>query len=294
MTIVDRVEGKHGICWFIDCVEYMESLADNTFDLGFADPPWGHNYDGHRPMGINAQVVKENVENYKDDHDPTWAQNFSNELKRVCERSVICMGWKHFNWWVANTNPVGYHFLVFKNGQGQTQVCNHNAVHPFLCYGDWKGESAEEGRARRFHWNFTESCLEELHDFMFTYHYSYIPNGFLRDGGFIPKKLKKLVEGNQTLMKGGSLTAMLGHQYKHPSPKPFDDIRNMLIELNPTSLFDPTAGTNPIGEYGETYEVQWTACELNPAYRNDIEFRIARGQQRREEERKKPKQRTLI
>lgn len=163
---IKEVKGNFGSCVFDDCVEFMKTQKENQYDLGFSDPPWGHDYDGKHPMGINAQTYKPEIENYNDTFDPEWNLQWFTELRRICKRVVIAMGWKHFNWWVKNTDPRGYFFLIFKNGQGSTKVCKHNAT--------------------------------------------------------------------------------------HPSPKPFKDWLKMIKELNPESLFDPFAGTCPIGEVGES------------------------------------------
>ena len=160
MKQTNQLIGNYGQCHIGDCLDYMHTLSDQQFDLGFTDPPWGHKYNGKTPMGINAQVYKEEIINYDDQFNPIWNHLWFTELTRVCKRVVIAMGWRHFNWWVANTDPRGYFFLTFKNGQGSTKVCKHNAVHPFLCYGD-----AFRDRKKKFHWNFLDT---------------YIPNGFLR------------------------------------------------------------------------------------------------------------------
>ena len=154
-------KGNIGECYICDCIEYMQSLEDKTFDVGFFDPPWGHGYNGKKPMGINAQAYKEQIINYKDVFDPEWNLEWFQEASRVCKRLIVAMGWKFFNWWVANTNPRGYYFITFDNGQGSTKVCKHNGVHPFMCYGD-----AFKQWDNKFHRNY-------LH--------TYIPNGFLRD-----------------------------------------------------------------------------------------------------------------
>lgn len=206
----------------------MKEIPDKSFDLGFSDPPWGHEYDGKRPMGINAQVYKEKNVSYEDKFNPEWNLEWFGHLLRICDRVVIAMGWKHFNWWVRETDPLGYFFWYFRNGQGQTKICNHNSMHPLLCYGNFKS------RDRKFRYN----CRE-----------TFIPNGFLRsDNNLI-----------------------------HPSPKPFRDWKLLIEELNPKSIFDPFAGSCPIGEVGEYLGIKWLGLEIEPLYMNDAEYRINKG-----------------
>lgn len=248
--------GNFGYCKIIDSLAFMKSLPDKCIDLIFSDPPWGHEYDGKRPMGINAKAVKLNKISYNDTFDPDWNLQWFNECIRVAHRVVIAMGWTHFNWWVANTDPIGYHFLVFKNGQGQTRTCNHNAVHPLLVYGDFLS------REKKFHWNFTP-C--------------FIPNGFLRDT-FKAEQAVKISKEYRVLAQPPKQP----HIFTHPSPKPFIDWYTMIKELKPTSLYDPFGGSCVIGEVAETLGIPWISTELNPVYEKDIQYRINSGIKHRE------------
>jgi DNA modification methylase len=68
----------------------------------------------------------------------------------------------------------------------------------------------------------------------------------------------------------------------------------MISELKPESIFDPTAGTCTIGEVGESLGIPWLGCELNAEYRTDIEYRIYRGIERKEQRKREGMQRTLM
>ena len=144
--------------YYEDCLKVLPFIPDKSIDLCFTDPPWGHSYNGQRPMGINTKTEHTERVNYSDDFDVEFNLAWFHEIKRICKRIVIAMGWKHFNWWVENTHPVGYFIWHFKNGQGSTKISQFNSVHPLLCYGDWKD--------KKFRYN----CRE-----------TYIRNGFLND-----------------------------------------------------------------------------------------------------------------
>ncbi len=255
---MQTIRGNFGKVQFCDCLEYLHSLHDQSRDLAFLDPPWGHDYNGKRPMGINAQAEHDHVENYNDSFDPDWNLKWFHEIMRVHRRVVIAMGWRHFNWWVATTNPRGYHFLCFKNGQGSTRVTKHNAMHPLLCY----GEGFNNWDAK-FHWNFTPSHLD-ADTFYCVYMQTYIRNGFLR---------------------------MEEHKYTHGSPKPAEDWADMIQELNPTDIADYFAGTCCIGEVGEWLGIPWDATELRAECYDDCDYRIHKGMLRNKQTRK---QLTLI
>jgi hypothetical protein len=257
--------GEFGWIEFRDCLSFMQNLPDNSLDLIFTDPPWGHDYDGTKPMGINQQAEKHDRVNYNDTFAPNWNLKWFHEACRVSHRLVIVMGWKRFNWWVKQTDPLGYHFLIFKNGQGQTKVANHNAVCPLLCYGDFKA------RQQKTHWNFTESCLDTLNSFLMTYDATMIPNGFLREN-YQEEQAVKLSKNYEILSPLKDT-----HVYAHPSPKPFKDWLKMIRELNPKNIYDPFGGTAPVAQVGEYLGIPYYVSELNPLYRKDAIYRQQLG-----------------
>lgn len=80
----------------INCMEYMASLPDNSFDLAIVDPPYGRGEDGgtNRCHGVkqrNGTVIRCFDGRYKKkgwDKEPP-AQEYFAELKRVSRNQII-------------------------------------------------------------------------------------------------------------------------------------------------------------------------------------------------------------
>lgn len=78
----------------IDCIEYMQSIEDNYFDLAIVDPPYGIDIN-NQSQGKGGGVAKKI--NYK---KKNWDKNCPNkkyfiELKRVSKNQII-WGANHF------------------------------------------------------------------------------------------------------------------------------------------------------------------------------------------------------
>jgi DNA modification methylase len=157
-----EIKGNYGKCIFTDCLapEGMPSFKDKQFDLIFSDPPWGYDYDGQTPNGINKKATFHDRINYEDSFDDKFNKKFHNEMLRVSRSIVMIMGRIHLFWWIRNTEPIDLFTLVFRNGQGGTKISKYNGTCHFLCYGD-----QEYWKDHKFHRNFYET---------------YIHNGFLR------------------------------------------------------------------------------------------------------------------
>jgi 16S rRNA G966 N2-methylase RsmD len=274
-----------------DCLKWLGQQKRGQWDLIHIDPPFGVNYDGSKPKGINKRAVKEDVAIYADEWRPEWNIQWMNEALRVGKRVVMGMHWMRFNWWVKTfyDRIVGYLFLVFKNGQGQTRVCNHNAVHPFICLSAPTGEelAAKENvwdREHRAHWNFFESELTTQEEWRATWMEGYIPNGFLRESWAEDKK-EMDIKINGKVYKASKLAeGRDSHHFRHTSPKPFLDYYNMIKELNPTSIADLFTGSGAVPEVAAALDIPCGGSELNldkdgnPAgYEEDIIYRIDRG-----------------
>jgi DNA modification methylase len=149
---------------FVDCLgpDGMPNLQDNEFELCFSDPPWGYEYDGTNPKGINQQTYHPERENYNDEFNPDFNLQFFQEMNRTCKATVIIMGRLYLFWWIRNTQPLDLFTLTFKNGQNSTKISKYNATCHYLCY----------GKQNRF-W------IE--HKFHRNHYETYITNGFLRD-----------------------------------------------------------------------------------------------------------------
>ena len=73
----------------MDCMEYMASQPDNSFDLAIVDPPYGIREDGHRENHTRSKLAVS-----KKYHSALWNQDrptkeYFNELTRVSKNQII-------------------------------------------------------------------------------------------------------------------------------------------------------------------------------------------------------------
>lgn len=101
----------------IDCMEYMQSLPDNAFDLAIVDPPYGINFGEFNRTNRTSTGKTIKADKYKneewDDSIPT--DEYFNELNRVSKNQIVWGGnyfpylWRYgckgFIFWSKN-NPV--------------------------------------------------------------------------------------------------------------------------------------------------------------------------------------------
>lgn len=155
-----KIKGKYGTAYIDNCLN-----AEGKWDLLFTDTLWGVGYDGKNPSGINRKAYKPDVINYPDIWDPIFMEKWFTKFQKLTEAQVVCTGWKYFNWWVDKFDPIGYHFIVFNNGQGMGKTAKHQSTSPYLCFGDpewWK-----------------------KHKFFRSHSNAYITNGFLRKHKYV-------------------------------------------------------------------------------------------------------------
>jgi DNA modification methylase len=155
-----------------DCLEVLQKIPDKYFDVVFSDFPWGVKYDGQHPHGINV-THSEHTErtNYCDEFKPEFFLQVWKECCRVSKMTVICPGWFHFNWWVKETDPIGYIIVEFNNGQNSTKTARYSATCPYCCWGDFT--------KNKFWKNFYEFPIDE------KIYKTYITNGFLREKDYV-------------------------------------------------------------------------------------------------------------
>lgn len=97
----------------IDCIEYMKTCADNTFDLAIVDPPYGINADQPRLNTGKNKHIKQ-----KEYHIGNWdkqipSEEYFNELFRVSKNQII-WGGNYFIEYLKNTSC----FIVWDKDNG--------------------------------------------------------------------------------------------------------------------------------------------------------------------------------
>ena len=86
----------------IDCIEYMQGIEDNYFDLAIVDPPYGIGINMN--LGLAKGKRKKHKNKKWDDDSPN--QEYFNELFRVSKNQII-WGGNYFEL------PACYHFIFW-------------------------------------------------------------------------------------------------------------------------------------------------------------------------------------
>ena len=122
-------------CYFIDCMEGMMQLPDQSIDLCLTDPPWETSEDGgfHTRFGKD---IKGSPHIEYETHDTTWHLKWIHEASRVCKIVVFCVPLKDLNAWVKMTDPKGIFILYFKNGFRPSKISNINKYSPYFALFD--------------------------------------------------------------------------------------------------------------------------------------------------------------
>jgi len=128
---------------YCDCMDKdigLPSLPDKSVDLCLTDPPWLVNYNGHSKRDYKKDYLKD-IRNpkylYGDNLDPTWNLNWFNEIMRICNGVIICVGRKNLKWWYRNTDPIDIYILISTNLTSQTKISRWNRLCPYLFYGEF-------------------------------------------------------------------------------------------------------------------------------------------------------------
>ena len=161
------LKGNYGECIIDNCLN-----AQGKWDLCFTDTLWGKKYDGQNPSGINRKTFKPHIVNYSDEFDPHFHKTWFSKFQQNTKAQVVCTGWKYYNWWIKQFDPLGTYLITYNNGQGMSKIATHGSTSPYLCFGeDW--------------W--------KQHKFFRGHRQTYITNGFLRTDNYIhpsPKPFK--------------------------------------------------------------------------------------------------------
>ena len=104
----------NAILYHMDCMEYMEKLPDNWFDLAIVDPPYGIKQDGHRENNRSKLAVSTAY------HKELWSQpppppEYFRELERV-SRNQIVWGGNHLADAIGKKSPCWIVWKKFTTG----------------------------------------------------------------------------------------------------------------------------------------------------------------------------------
>jgi site-specific DNA-methyltransferase (adenine-specific) len=106
----------------IDCMEYMRTVPDKTFDLAIVDPPYfdGPNKSGYYGNGYSSLGVKR-AKHY--DSLDSWAvpeKEYFDELKRVSKNQII-LGANHFAGKFDSSSPC---WIVWDKDNGKSSFAD--------------------------------------------------------------------------------------------------------------------------------------------------------------------------
>lgn len=145
----------------IDCMEYMATLPDNSFDLAIVDPPYGIKMDGKAMSDRASNSPK--YRNYvgRKYHGVGWDNSpmpieYFIELKRVSKNQII-WGANHFIENIPESNSSSW-VAWYKNGQcpGSTNAdcelawTSHKTAVKYFRF-DWSGFGHVNARETRIH-----------------------------------------------------------------------------------------------------------------------------------------------
>lgn len=240
------IKGNYGKTLFCDCMDQqygLPSLQDNAFEVCWSDVPWGYEYDGKNPKGINQTTFHPERENYSDTFDPEFIHEYFTQMQRISKTQVLCTGRIHFYWWVKFYNPIHHVTIVFKNGQNSTSISDFAASAYYVAFGDkdfW------------VHHKFHRDVYE-----------TYITNGFLRD------KVKFM---NHPSPKDFRTWYMMIADLNRTMPKK--------TRVPIVNIVDPFAGTCCLAEVAECLGIPYLCYEIEEKYYDIANFRTKRGIQR--------------
>ena len=102
-----------------DCVEYMRSLPDKTFDLAIADPPYGIKEDGKKNHS-RGRLAKSQEYTPKDWDKEAMPKEFFDEIIRVSKNQII-WGANHFISRIPYDSPC---WIVWDKDNGATDFAD--------------------------------------------------------------------------------------------------------------------------------------------------------------------------
>ena len=109
----------------IDCVKYLKTLPDNSFDFCITDPPYG--------IDLKYNTYQDTLENWYN-----LMNDFIPEIKRVCKMTIFpSCSIKKMSWIYKNHEP---DWLISwnKGSTGHSAYIGFNSWEPLLVYGKIK------------------------------------------------------------------------------------------------------------------------------------------------------------
>lgn len=117
----------------IDCMAYMATLPDKSFDLAIVDPPYGNESDAmHTVSSERVKLAKRNI--YKKFKNIIPDENYFNELKRVSKHQIIWGG----NFFGLKGGVIAWNKFGTAFGEGEIAICSTHKSVRFFEY-TWNG-----------------------------------------------------------------------------------------------------------------------------------------------------------
>lgn len=237
--------GKFGRVEFIDCMNAMRKIDDNVFDLAFWDPPFNVNY-GNKPF------------NRKGKNHPN--------LEHANRGPVI----------LYSDDMYEDDYLKFLESvlSELMRVSSCVVVHPGYAKGN--GEISNE---RLWFDNFPP-------DFTMTRLVSNPKDGgqncYLRRRNPLLGYGKPPKQWKTDIFETVSLWGFIkDHEFVHPCPMNNDFLLRLVGECKAKFVYDPMCGSGALPEACEILGVVWYANEKELRFKDDVNFRILRGQSER-------------
>lgn len=230
-------------CYFMDCLDEekgLHSFGTDTFDLGFADPPFNINLPDNKNNGTIFSKKRNDKKKIfyfdnMDFHDYTiWCKKWFDELVRICRKVIIYCGNLNEHIWHTISEPLGKFIWFIPFNTIITKISWAGRYRPLLVY--TKDKNTFLGRGEGNNKLFTDVIVKNPK-------WDLIPN----------------------------------REYIHPCPIDAQLMFDIIEQLEPKSVIDPFLGSGTTAEVCELLGVKWIGYESELKYKNDIDTRVKNG-----------------
>ena len=129
------ITGNSGKCLIQDCLNGMKNLPDNSFDIGFADPPYNIKFKGF----AGSPSKSEKIQTYDDSRSPEdyreWCRIWFAELQRITKRQIISPGLRNLSMWYQDQEVTDLFAIFDKTGSFGSRIATFATFQPFLFFG---------------------------------------------------------------------------------------------------------------------------------------------------------------